>query len=277
MALCTDLNSNIKIIENLLQSKESFDLLSRELVINGVDARLYFVDGLFKDSVMEKVLEFLYSVEDESFMRNADTFLKSCVPYFEANTEADEKIVATSVFSGVSALIIDGFDKAILIDGRTYPQRETAEPEKDKVLRGSHDGFVETLIPNTALIRRRIRSSDLRIKSFVIGKSSRTDVALVYMDGRVDENLLKNIKEKLNALRCDSLTMNQQSLVELMFGRKWYNPFPKIKYTERPDSAASAILEGNIVILVDNSPSALVIPTSVFDVIEELMTITFRR
>lgn len=71
--------------------------------------------------------------------------------------------------------------------------------------------------------------------------------------------------------------MNQQSLVELMFGRKWYNPFPKIKYTERPDSAASAILEGNIVILVDNSPSALVIPTSVFDVIEELMTITFRR
>lgn len=89
------------------------------------------------------------------------------------------------------------------------------------------------------------------------------------MDGRADKKLLDKIKSKLNSIDCDSLTMNQESLVELMFGRKWYNPFPKIKYTEQPDSAASALLEGNIVILVDNSPSALVLPTSIFDVMED--------
>ena len=269
MALTKDLKQNTKILERLLHSGESFDLINRELEIYGKPARLYFVDGLIKDSVMEKVLEFLYSVNDEKFMTDADTFLKCCVPYVEANAEGDENTVAMNVFSGVSALLIDGFSKAIMIDGRTYPQRDTAEPEKDKVLRGSHDGFVETLISNTALIRRRIRSSELRVASFVIGRSSKTDVALVYMNGRADVKLLDKIKKKLENMNCDSLTMNQQSLVELMFGRKWYNPFPKIKYTERPDSAASAVLEGNVVILVDNSPSAIVLPTSVFDVMEE--------
>lgn len=191
------------------------------------------------------------------------------MPNLEASTEHDEHKIAANVFAGVSALIIDGFDKAVLIDGRTYPQRDTAEPERDKVLVGSHDGFVETLIANTGLIRRRIRSPELIVKSFVIGKSSKTDIALMYMDGRADKKLLDKIKSKLNSIDCDSLTMNQESLVELMFGRKWYNPFPKIKYTERPDSAASALLEGNIVILVDNSPSALVLPTSIFDVMED--------
>lgn len=269
MAFCSDIKSNEIILEQLLQSEKSFDLVSRKLVINGRKAHLYFVDGLIKDSVMEKVLEFLYSVEDNAFMQSADTFLECCVPYVESSTETDEKKTAMFVLSGVSALLIDGFTKAIMIDGRSYPQRETAEPEKDKALRGSHDGFVETLISNTALIRRRIRSSDLRITPYTIGKSSKTDVALLYMNDRADKKLIKKIKNKLENMNCDSLTMNQQSLVELMLDRKWYNPFPKIKYTERPDSAASAILEGNIVILVDNSPSALVLPTSLFDVIEE--------
>ena len=269
MALCSEIKSNEMIMEQTLHDKNSFDIISRALVINGKKARLYFVDGLVKDSVMEKVMEFLYSVKDESFMQSADTFLKCCMPYIEAETQEDEAKIATAVLSGVSALLIDGFTQAILIDGRSYPQRDTAEPEKDKVLRGSHDGFVETLISNTALVRRRIRSPQLRVTPFVIGKSSKTDVALLYMDGRADEKLVKKLEKSLSELVCDSLTMNQQSLVELLFGKRWYNPFPKIKYTERPDSAASAILEGNIIILVDNSPSALVLPTSIFDVMEE--------
>lgn len=269
MALCSDIKSNEMIMEQTLRDKNSFDIINRALVINKKKARLYFVDGLVKDSVMEKVMEFLYSVKDESFMQSADTFLKCCMPYIEAETQEDEAKIATAVLSGVSALLIDGFTQAILIDGRSYPQRDTAEPEKDKVLRGSHDGFVETLISNTALVRRRIRSPQLRVTPFVIGKSSKTDVALLYMDGRADERLVKKLEKSLSELACDSLTMNQQSLVELLFGKRWYNPFPKIKYTERPDSAASAILEGNIIILVDNSPSALVLPTSIFDVMEE--------
>ncbi len=169
----------------------------------------------------------------------------------------------------MTALLIEGFDKVILLDSRTYPQRDTGEPDNDKVLRGSHDGFVETMVLNTALIRRRIRDAALTVKAFRIGKQSQTDVAVVYMDTKVDKKLLERLTKRLNAIDVPSLTMNQQSLVEALYKRAWYNPFPKVKYTERPDTAASAVLEGNIVILVDNAPSALLLPTSIFDVLEE--------
>ena len=143
------------------------------------------------------------------------------------------------------------------------------EPEKDKVLRGSKDGFVETVVFNTALIRRRIRSTDLHMEMMSAGKSSRTDIVLCYMKGRVDEELLSAIRRKIRNIKVDSLTMNQESLAECLYQRRWYNPFPKFKYTERPDAAAAQVLEGNLVILVDNSPAAMILPTTIFDVVEE--------
>ena len=136
-------------------------------------------------------------------------------------------------------------------------------------MRGSRDGFVETLIFNTALIRRRIRDPRLTMEILSAGESSHTDIAVCYMDGRVDENLLKGVKKRIQQLHADALTMNQESLAEGIYPYKWYNPFPKFKFSERPDTAAACILEGNIVILVDNSPAAMVLPSSVFDIIEE--------
>lgn len=101
------------------------------------------------------------------------------------------------------------------------------------------------------------------------GKSSKTDIVLCYMDNRVDHVFLDQIKKRINEIKVDALTMNQESLAECLYKKKWYNPFPKFKFTERPDTAAAQILEGDIVILVDNSPSAMITPTSIFDVVEE--------
>ena len=165
-------------------------------------------------------------------------------------------------------LFIDGYDSCITIDCRTYPARSVAEPDKDKVLRGSRDGFVETLIFNTALIRRRIRDPRLTVEILNAGESSRTDIAMLYMEGRVDTHLLNMIKDRINKLRADALTMNQESLAECIYPHKWYNPFPKFRFSERPDTSAASILEGNIVILVDNSPAAMILPSSIFDIIE---------
>ena len=173
------------------------------------------------------------------------------------------------LLSGITAVLIDGYDKCMMIDCRTYPARGVGEPEKDKVLRGSRDGFVETLIFNTALIRRRIRDPKLIMEILSAGNSSHTDIAVCYMEGRVDEELLNNIRRRIRNLRVDALTMNQESLAEGIFPHKWYNPFPKFKFSERPDTAAAQVLEGNLVILVDNSPSAMVLPTTIFDVVEE--------
>ena len=267
--LTTDYNTNLNILSSALRSDKSFDLVKRELVISGRRAVLFFVDGLLKDDIAEKILEFFYkNVKDENF-KSALYFSQSSVPYVEVEVSADLKKVCTDVLSGISALLIEGFSEVILLDTRTYPQRSTSEPDNDKVLRGSRDGFVETLINNTALIRRRIRDTELTVKAYSIGTQSHTDVAVVYMESKADKKLLENLDKRLRAINVPSLTMNQQSLVETLYKNFWYNPFPKVKHTERPDTAASAVLEGNIVILVDNAPSALLLPTSIFDVLEE--------
>ena len=174
-----------------------------------------------------------------------------------------------NVLSGVTCVFIDGYEACIAIDCRTYPARSVEEPDKDKALRGSRDGFVETIVFNTALMRRRIRDPHLVMEMTEVGDSSRTDVAICYMSDRVDQELLKNVSNRIQAIQTDDLRMNQQSLAECLFKRKWYNPFPKFKFTERPDTAAACLLEGKVVILVDNSPSAMILPTSIYDMIEE--------
>lgn len=265
----TDYNTNLQIISDALRSEQSFDLVKRDLIIADRKAALFFIDGLLKDDITEKTLEFFYkNVKSENF-KSALYFSQSAVPYVEVEVSAELKKVCTDVLSGISALIVEGFTEVILLDTRTYPQRSTSEPDNDKVLRGSRDGFVETLINNTALIRRRIRDTNLTVKAYSVGTQSHTDIAVIYMENKVDKKLLANLDKRLKAIDVPSLTMNQQSLVEALYKNLWYNPFPKVKHTERPDTTASAILDGNIVILVDNAPSALLLPTSIFDVLEE--------
>ena len=265
----TDYNTNLQIISDALRSEQSFDLVRRDLIIADRKAALFFIDGLLKDDITEKILEFFYkNVKSENF-KSALYFSQSAVPYVEVEVSAELKKVCTDVLSGISALIVEGFTEVILLDTRTYPQRSTSEPDNDKVLRGSRDGFVETLINNTALIRRRIRDTNLTVKAYSVGTQSHTDIAVIYMENKVDKKLLANLDKRLKAIDVPSLTMNQQSLVEALYKNLWYNPFPKVKHTERPDTTASAILDGNIVILVDNAPSALLLPTSIFDVLEE--------
>lgn len=267
--LTQNYTENLNALKAALRSDFSFDLVQRNLIICNRKAALFFVDGFLKDDITEKILEFFYkNLTDENFT-SPECFAQTAVPYVEVETSSDVKKICTDVLSGISALLIEGFDKVILLDSRTYPQRETGEPDNDKVLRGSHDGFVETLVLNCALVRRRIRDTDLTVKAFRIGYESQTDVAILYMDSKVDKKLLKSLTQRLNEIHTPSLTMNQQSLIEALYKKSWYNPFPKVKHTERPDTAASAVLEGNIVILVDNAPSALLLPTSIFDVLEE--------
>lgn len=265
----TDYNTNLQIISDALRSEQSFDLVKRDLIIADRKAALFFIDGLLKDDITEKILEFFYkNIKSENF-KSALYFAQSAVPYVEVEVTSDLKKICTDVLSGISALIIEDFTEVILLDTRTYPQRSTSEPDNDKVLRGSRDGFVETLINNTALIRRRIRDTNLTVKAYSVGTQSHTDIAVIYMENKVDKKLLANLDKRLKAINVPSLTMNQQSLVEALYKNLWYNPFPKVKHTERPDTTASAILDGNIVILVDNAPSALLLPTSIFDVLEE--------
>ena len=268
-AMTASLKENMDFLNRKLDIDKNFDLVYRVIQIGGREACMYFVDGFCKDALMQKILQHFMDIQPEELPENAHEMSKKCVPYVEVDLQSDFSQIIYFIMSGVVALFIDGYDQCILIDSRTYPARSISEPEKDKALRGSKDGFVETIVFNTALIRRRIRSTNLRMEMFHAGNSSQTDIVLCYMENRVDQKFLEQIRKRIQNIKVDALTMNQESLAECLYQKKWYNPFPKFKFTERPDTASAQILEGDIVILVDNSPSAMITPTSVFDVIEE--------
>lgn len=269
MEFSQNLKDNITYLHNKLNVQTNFDVVYRVVQIGGREACLYFIDGFTKDDSLLKILQVFSTIKPEAMPEDAHAFSKQYVPYGEIGLLTNDTDMITQLLSGVSCLFIDGYDKCITIDCRTYPSRGVSEPEKDKVMRGSRDGFVETLIFNTALIRRRIRDPKLTMEIMSTGESSHTDIAICYMENRVDKKLLEMIKERIKKLKVDALTMNQESLAECIFPYKWFNPFPKFKFSERPDTAAASVLEGNIIILVDNSPSAMILPSSVFDIIEE--------
>ena len=263
------LSDDMDYLNRQLGVGTNFDVLYRVVQIGGRNACVYMIDGFCKDEVMQKLLQHFIGITADKMPADAHEMSKQLVPYGEVDLEEEWEKIEYSVMSGVVAMFIDGYDRCILIDARTYPARGVAEPEKDKVLRGSKDGFVETIVFNTALIRRRIRSPQLRMEMLKAGRNSQTDIVLCYMDDRVDREFLDKIRSRINSLQVDALTLNQESLAECLYKRRWYNPFPKFKYSERPDTAAAQVLEGNIIILVDNSPSVMITPTTFFDVIEE--------
>ena len=252
-----------------LPMRESFDLIQRDLMIGERMASFYFINGLNKDDDMLKLMDALLKIKKEDMPAGILQFMEMAIPYTEVELIEDFDQVLKNLFSGVTCLFVDGYEGAIAIDCRTYPARSVEEPDKDKSLRGSRDGFVETVVSNTAMIRRRIRSEHLVMEMQEVGDSSRTDIAICYMKDRVNKEILCDLRQKVISIRTDDLRMNQQSLAECLMKRKWYNPFPKFKFTERPDTAAACLFEGKVVLLVDNSPSAMILPTSILDVIEE--------
>ena len=266
--LTDNYEQNIEFMRQRLRSRESFDVLEKTLKVDKGELTLFFVDGFAKDTVMQKLMMHFISVKKVS--DNAHDYMIKNLPYIETDVTDNVDAMITAVLSGCTLMLGSSFGaEAIIIDTRTYPARETSEPEGDRVMRGARDGFVETLIFNTALIRRRIRNPSLTMQYFPIGKDSRTDVVMCYMSDRADLKYVQSIAAKLKNIKTDSLTMGHESLKECLIKTRWYNPFPKIRTTERPDVASAQLLEGSILIVVDNSPEVLVLPSTVFDFMQE--------
>ena len=268
--MTADFKENLEALKVQLSPEKSYDVVYRVIKIGERDACFFFVDGFCKDELMQKMLQFLMGLKPGDLPDNAHDMTKKYMPHVEVDLSNKWDDIIRGLLSGQTIIVIDGYDTCIMIDTRTYPSRSVAEPVKEKALRGSRDGFVETIVFNTALLRRRIRSTKLRVEMMSAGKCSQTDIAVCYMDDRVDHKLLCQIKNRIKNIHVDALSMNQESLAECLYQSKWYNPFPKFKYTERPDTAAAHVLEGNIVILVDNAPSAMIIPVTIFDMVEEV-------
>ena len=264
-------NKWISYLDGELKPDKSFDIIKRELEIGERRAALYFIDGFIKDEVYEKILEFLYKQTPEDIGKITDMtqFARLKMPYVEVDSTDDKQAAVTAVLSGPSVLIIEGISGALMIDTRTYPSRSVDEPQKDKSLRGARDGFVETLVMNTALIRRRIRDSRLRMEYMQIGSGTKLDVAISYLDGVADNRVLDILRDKLQNMELNGASMTGQAIAEKLQKSAFFNPFPKFKSTERPDYASACIFDGRIVLIMDNSPSVMIMPISLSDFFRE--------
>jgi len=219
------------------------DLLNKDVLSNlMINARLVDPDP---DSIKAKIQELIF---DQNLavteVREVET-LEECV---------------TNMLSGETILLLDDHEKGLIIGSRGFIMRGTSEPVTEAVIRGPRDGFVETARMNTALIRRRIRDPRLKVKVRQIGKRSKTDVAIMYIEDLVNRPALEQVEERLNTIDIDAII--DSGYIEQMIEDNWQTPFPQIQNTERPDSAASALYEGRVVIVVDNSPFVLMVPTT---------------
>ncbi|MGQ9532867.1 MAG: spore germination protein [Desulfotomaculales bacterium] len=259
------LRQTIAFMRRSLGIDKSFDIICREITFAGKKAALFFVDGLNKDQVVSLVLRTLAALRREDLGVNVvDRLFYQYVTYMEVDRVATYEEAIDRILAGPLAMFVDGEEEAIVMDVRQYPVRQPEEPDLEKVVRGSRDGFTETLVYNTALIRRRIRDPHLRMERLTAGLRSRTDIVLAYIEGVASPDLVDTLKGKIKGINIDGLPMAEKSVEELLVPGTVWNPYPRVRYTERPDVAAVHLLEGHVLILVDTSPSVMILPVTFF-------------
>ena len=265
-----DFDTRTAQLDDLLGVGRNFDMVGREVRVGERRARLWVVNGYAEDALIERMIGRLLAVGSLKGVSDLAAFLASYVTVPDAAAVTEVHDMVMGVFAGKTLLVIDGYDGGVLLDAKEYPTRSVQEPDTSKVLRGSHDGFVESIMANAALLRRRIRDPALTLERHQVGGRSQTDVALVYMAGEANEKYLEQLRQKLKAIDVGSISMSQESVAECIVPKQWWNPFPKIRYTERPDVATASIMEGSILLMIDNTPSVMLLPTTLFSFAEEV-------
>jgi len=255
-------------LENDIGYKTSFDVSVREMTIGTRDIAVLSMSGLVNSVKMMEILVRLTYLDEKQVEPDAlHVFLNNYIPSADVRTEDDWNLVLASVLGGECAFFIDQCSTALIIEVRSFPSRGPEEPSLEKVVRGSRDGFIETMMVNISLVRRRLRDPKLRYELMRVGTRTKTDVCIAYIADIVDPELLKSVKEKISAIHIDGIPLADKQLEEATIKRGW-NPFPLVRYSERPDTVASHLLEGAVAIFVDTSPSVMTLPTTYADLMQ---------
>lgn len=259
---------NAAFMDEELGINLSYDADFREIVVLHRKIQLYYINGLTDDLFVVELLKKLVEINDyEVDEWELEGIIQNRLVNQQVELVTSMREVIDQLLSGLVVVFVDGADEAFIIDVREYPGRAPEEPDTERVIRGSRDGFTENIIENTALIRRRIRDKGMRNEMIQIGKRSKTDICISYIQSITNERLLKTVKNKLKDITIAELVMADKALMEMFFATKW-NPFPVVRYTERPDVAAQHILSGYIILIVDTSPNVIILPTTFFDLLE---------
>ncbi|OZM57679.1 spore germination protein [Lottiidibacillus patelloidae] len=258
----SDIDKNISYLKEKLGVEKSFDVIHLDLEYANKKMAMFLIDGFAKDDILHYLMKLLADLSPEQLEPEPlEKLLKTYLPYVELEKTEDLDVIVNGVLAGPTVLLVDGLSYAILIDARTYPVRGPQEPDIERVVRGARDGYVETIVFNTALTRRRVRDPSLRMEYMQVGRRSKTDICVSYIEDIADPDLVKEIKESLAMIDTDGIPMAEKTIEEFISGRHW-NPYPVVRYTERPDTAAAHLFEGHVIIMVDGSPSVLITPTT---------------
>lgn len=259
----SDIDKNINYLKDLLGVGETYDIVFREFKIGRRRAATFSINGMTNDVVLTNVYQAVMTCHPEELSINTlNKVFYQRLPHSQVKLVDNMNDSLVSMLSGEMLLFIEGEEQVIVVDARAYPARSPSESNIEKVTRGSRDSFVETIPFNTALIRRRLRDANLRFEIVKIGARSKTDVAICYIKDITNPGLVETVKKRLNDIAIDGVPMAEKAVEEFITqGSKW-NPLPKVRYTERPDVAAVHLLEGHICLVVDTSPSILILPTT---------------
>ncbi|MCP8616757.1 spore germination protein [Salirhabdus salicampi] len=264
VAVSSKIKENQQYMKDRLGVGVSFDVGFRDVQVMKTDVHLYYVTGLCDTSVIVQLLRQIIDINDsESNKAKLKEVIKNRLVHQQVEPVKKMDEVVDKLLSGLIVIFIDGESEGFIVDVRQYPGRGPQEPDTEKVVRGSRDGYTENIIENTALTRRRIRDERLRHEILQIGERSKTDICIAYIQDVADPQLVKVIKKELNNISIDGLSMAEKTIEEFLV-KQGFNPYPLVRYTERPDVAAAHLLEGHVVITVDTSPSMIITPTTFF-------------
>ncbi|HHV55764.1 MAG TPA: spore germination protein [Firmicutes bacterium] len=263
--LAPNLGKNLQVLRRRLGFGISFDISIQEIVVGGRPAAVLAVDGLVSGALVQRLMQHLISVPGNTLAdvreNAAEHLRRTVIGYYDVEVVETLDEVVDQVLAGLVCVLVDGDTHALIVDMRSYPARAVEEPDLERVTRGARDGFIETLLYNSALIRRRIRDPRLRMEALTAGRRSKTNIVLCYLDGVTPRYLPARLKKRIEEVDTDGLPMGTKSLEEYITGIR-FNPLPIVRYTERPDVVAAHLLEGYVAILVDTTPQAMILPAT---------------
>lgn len=260
-----DPNEIEKYMKNRIGLGESFDLGLRKLKVLDKQVHFYYVNGLCDTAYIIEIIEELVNLSDGRKPLSSQVFkiIENHLVHQSVSLIKTLDELVDSVLSGLIVIVIEGENEGLAADVRGYPGRNPEEPDTEKVIRGARDGFTENIVINTAITRRRLRDERLRFEMLQVGERSKTDICIGYLKDVANDDLLELIRNELSSIEIDGLTMADKTIEEFLVAQG-YNPYPLVRYTERPDVAASHLLEGHVLIYVDTSPSVIITPNTLF-------------
>lgn len=251
------LDDNIGILERMFSDCSDFVIRKFQLK-NSVHAIAVFVDGLINTQEVNEALKSLMILEDGS--ADVSYIEEQWLPVSQIDKVKDYKGLLQAVLSGDTGILVEGNDEGLALGIRGAEKRSVNEPEGESVVRGPREGFIENIRTNTSMLRRKLKTPRLKMKSLVVGRESNTNVVVAFLEGIVDPKLVNEVTHRISRIEIDAIL--ESGYLEALIQDNEYSPFPQLMYSERPDTVAAALLEGRVAIFVDGTPMVLLAPTT---------------